>query len=72
MSDNRGDRDPSGGMQASYFIKAILRCTLCSEFYISQKSFLILNAIIIDFKINFTNDDCSITKRQVLSFYFYF
>lgn len=41
MPDNCGDRDPSSGMQASYFIKAILRCSLCGEFYISQKSFLI-------------------------------
>lgn len=49
MPDNCGDRDPSSGMQASYFIKAILRCGLCDEFYvISQKSFLILNVIIID------------------------
>jgi len=34
MPDNCSDRDPSSGMQASYFMKAILRCSLCGEFYI--------------------------------------
>lgn len=46
MSDNCGDRDRSSGMQASYFIKAILRCSLRDEFYIPRS----FTEVIPDFK----------------------